>query len=508
MFPHKLMQGGSLFLAMATVIAGAAVRANYPQPVQNAVNRLAEELGVLEADVKVVSFERVTWSDSSLGVPQPGEAYLQVLTPGYRVRLSVLNQEYVYHTDMRNHLVRVKAPGVKPKPGTGATPPASALVPPPASKPEPEPAPEANGVPAIACECRRDLADRLGTEADDVTVSRAERVVFRDASLGLPMLGEAAAQVMSRGYVMLLEAGNVEYVYTATDREFRYGGPRDAWSDSALIIDPIPNEPNHNGNLVQVSFMGTHPVSVASRVSSVYPQANGGVLAMRRTARSRQELLYIAPDREGEPMRLAVGFAFGEAVVSSDGSHWVAFARQSPRGVWQLCYGNVGETGDAANYLRLPADGRPSRLYWHAENANVVLRKDDRLVAYELVAAPDGMEFRSVPDFDPPDRMDMVLNRSETLRLDEIEVGGKPALKVVRVRFDGVVTDVATIEDFRLRHAAVAPDKRLVFLSGLRGDAHHAHAVHLVSGELLPADGLPYHARFWLVPPKLPPELE
>ncbi|GEM_PF-4774169 len=41
----------------------------------------------------------------------------------------------------------------------------------------------------------------------------------------------------------------------------------------------------------------------------------------------------------------------------------------------------------------------------------------------------------------------------------------------------------------------------LAFLSGLRGDAHQAHAVHLVSGELLPADGLPYHARFWLVAP-------
>jgi hypothetical protein len=48
--------------------------------VQNAVNRLADELGVLAVDIQVVDVEQVAWRDSSLEVSQPEEAWEQGIT--------------------------------------------------------------------------------------------------------------------------------------------------------------------------------------------------------------------------------------------------------------------------------------------------------------------------------------------------------------------------------------------------------------------------------------------
>ena len=68
--------------AAATPAAGDAA----PEPVrQRAAEFLAGELGVSVADLEVVSATAMTWPDASLGCPQPGKMYAQVLTPGYLV---------------------------------------------------------------------------------------------------------------------------------------------------------------------------------------------------------------------------------------------------------------------------------------------------------------------------------------------------------------------------------------------------------------------------------------
>ena len=54
--------------------------------------RIGEEIG----SVSIVSAESVTWSDSSLGCPEPDGVYLQVLTPGIWVILNREGQEYDY----------------------------------------------------------------------------------------------------------------------------------------------------------------------------------------------------------------------------------------------------------------------------------------------------------------------------------------------------------------------------------------------------------------------------
>lgn len=64
-----------------------------------AIADLAVRLGVAEAEIRVVAVEAVDWPDTSLGYPQPGYAYAQVITPGFRILLEAKGQIYEYHSD-------------------------------------------------------------------------------------------------------------------------------------------------------------------------------------------------------------------------------------------------------------------------------------------------------------------------------------------------------------------------------------------------------------------------
>lgn len=57
----------------------------------------AGDTGVPEGEIMIVTAESVTWSDGSLGCPEPGMAYTQALVPGYRVVLDVAGEEIHYH---------------------------------------------------------------------------------------------------------------------------------------------------------------------------------------------------------------------------------------------------------------------------------------------------------------------------------------------------------------------------------------------------------------------------
>jgi hypothetical protein len=63
-----------------------------------AVADLSKELGIPAANIKVASSEAVEWSDGSLGCPEPGTSYAQVITPGYRIVLQIGDMPYEYHT--------------------------------------------------------------------------------------------------------------------------------------------------------------------------------------------------------------------------------------------------------------------------------------------------------------------------------------------------------------------------------------------------------------------------
>lgn len=58
---------------------------------------LAQRLGIDLSDIGVVSHVEVDWPDGSLGCPQPGMRYKQVIVNGTLTVLAVDGVEYRYH---------------------------------------------------------------------------------------------------------------------------------------------------------------------------------------------------------------------------------------------------------------------------------------------------------------------------------------------------------------------------------------------------------------------------
>ncbi len=73
-----------------------------PEPIGGVVEvakaDLAKRLGVGAGEVTVVSSTEVTWSDGSLGCPEPGMNYTQALVEGTRVILEAGGKQYHYHS--------------------------------------------------------------------------------------------------------------------------------------------------------------------------------------------------------------------------------------------------------------------------------------------------------------------------------------------------------------------------------------------------------------------------
>ncbi len=82
-----------------------------------ALDDLKTRLGPASEEVVVTAVESVEWRDASLGCPQPGMLYAQVITPGYRIVLAAAGREYVYHTDRGQKVVLCEG-----QPGTSQVP--------------------------------------------------------------------------------------------------------------------------------------------------------------------------------------------------------------------------------------------------------------------------------------------------------------------------------------------------------------------------------------------------
>ena len=80
----------------------AAVAPKAPaELVQAAIDDAAQRTSTRAADVVVVSAGSVTWSDGSLGCPQPGMNYTMALVPGYRILVQAGGQVLRYHAGRR-----------------------------------------------------------------------------------------------------------------------------------------------------------------------------------------------------------------------------------------------------------------------------------------------------------------------------------------------------------------------------------------------------------------------
>jgi hypothetical protein len=62
-----------------------------------AIADAAATAGVDASEVALVSAEMVTWSDGSLGCPEPGMVYTEALVDGYRIVVEVAGARVDYH---------------------------------------------------------------------------------------------------------------------------------------------------------------------------------------------------------------------------------------------------------------------------------------------------------------------------------------------------------------------------------------------------------------------------
>ena len=147
------------------------------QAVAAAMRHLANELGTRLNEIEVIAIEPVDWPDASLGCPQPGKAYAQVVTPGYRIVLEADGKEYELHTDQSGSAIAICQPGLERDARAGVA----------------------------------YLAGELGISVDEVEVVSVETYEWPDASLGCPQPGKSYAQVVTTGYRLILRAEGERY---------------------------------------------------------------------------------------------------------------------------------------------------------------------------------------------------------------------------------------------------------------------------------------------------------
>jgi hypothetical protein len=89
------------------VAAGEPVNTSaMPREVRRAVVAdAARRFNVPESAVVLTGAEQITWSDGSLGCPEPGRFYTQMLVPGFRVVARTSAGVLRYHTDGRANAV-------------------------------------------------------------------------------------------------------------------------------------------------------------------------------------------------------------------------------------------------------------------------------------------------------------------------------------------------------------------------------------------------------------------
>jgi hypothetical protein len=85
-----------------------------------AIERVAAELDLPEARIRVVSARPMVWDDASLGCPVEGEFYALQVIEGYRIVVEAAERQYVFHSNF-DRLVMCEG-GITPTPSPSFTP--------------------------------------------------------------------------------------------------------------------------------------------------------------------------------------------------------------------------------------------------------------------------------------------------------------------------------------------------------------------------------------------------
>lgn len=156
---------------------------------------LANHLGLPENQVRFQYSVAMTWTDTSLGCPDPGEVYKPVSDSGFQIIFQNGTRQYEIHTDEQGKRI-VLCPG----PTTG----------------ERIPLHRAMTIEEIVDLAREHLVERLDVPLESVEVVSVEEVEFVDRSTNCTPPGncpDQAFQGPQLGYRIVLEAEGTLYEY-------------------------------------------------------------------------------------------------------------------------------------------------------------------------------------------------------------------------------------------------------------------------------------------------------
>ncbi|MEO8445358.1 MAG: hypothetical protein ABI567_10180 [Gammaproteobacteria bacterium] len=156
---------------------------------------VAEMLGIEPTAVRVISSEPRDFPDGSLGCPQPGMAYAQVITPGFEVLVEADARRYdVRVAGTRGRICHRRKAGADRRAGDG---------PPPRE---------------LAETARLDLALRLGIAPAAVTVTGLRQLGPGDTLPGCGIVCAPGTPEAACGVAVQLRAAEQEFGYRA-DRD-------------------------------------------------------------------------------------------------------------------------------------------------------------------------------------------------------------------------------------------------------------------------------------------------
>ena len=164
---------------------------DYPPAVWAAIEDLALHLEISPDQVQVISFQEEEWPDSCLGLAAPDEMCLQVITPGYRILLGVNGQRYEYHTDQSGDILRVIGDTLLGpiKPGLNTD--------------------KSNAI----LSAMQALNQATSIPEDEIIIISIESVQWSDSCLGLARSTEMCAEVITPGWIIILEADDKNYEF-------------------------------------------------------------------------------------------------------------------------------------------------------------------------------------------------------------------------------------------------------------------------------------------------------
>ncbi len=155
---------------------------------------VAAQLQLAAEELTLIAVEDVVWPDASLGCPQPGQMYAQVLTPGRRVVFAdAAGRQYTVHTPEKPDLF-ILCPPTQPQTG-----------------------PAYPGNPAVKAAIKM-LAEREKVTPESISVVSVEAVEWANSCLGCARPNEKCLMVITPGYRIVLQSGAQTYTIH-TDRD-------------------------------------------------------------------------------------------------------------------------------------------------------------------------------------------------------------------------------------------------------------------------------------------------